>query len=111
MLLRGVALSCVLALCSAVTWRELGGYTFDDYVREFGKGYARGTAEHASREAIFLSRMAEIAAHNSRQSTWKEGVNRFTDWSYSEIKAILGYRKVWRACNSASYTHTTRTTQ
>jgi cathepsin L len=38
--------------------------------------------------------LAEIIAHNAKDSTYKMGVNQFTDMTDSERKALLGYKRM-----------------
>jgi cathepsin L len=62
--------------------RNLSGYTYADYVAEFGKN------SDSSREAIFNQNMALILKHNADESkTWFATVNDFSDWTNEEFRA------------------------
>uniref|UniRef100_A0A7S4IXT0 Peptidase C1A papain C-terminal domain-containing protein n=1 Tax=Odontella aurita TaxID=265563 RepID=A0A7S4IXT0_9STRA len=82
-------------------------YTFEQYVRDFEKGYQRGSDEWTRREQIFLANLETILAHNTLfYGAVKEkkvghalGVNHLADLNPSELP--LGYDKdrlpSWRA--------------
>lgn len=59
---------------------------FAAYVTHFGKTYSSPT-ERATREAIYASNLAKIAAQNALTNSWIAGVNEFTDWSNTEFRA------------------------
>lgn len=67
-------------------WFELNEkYSFDEYLREFGKNY-QSPVEYIARRALFESRLSIILAHNANpSSTWKRGVNWLTDLHDEEI--------------------------
>ena len=59
-------------------------YTFEQYKLDHGKTYA-SPDEHAVREKLFNKNLSEILGHNSKEgSTYKKGVNEFTDTDFSE---------------------------
>jgi len=87
----------VLALCAvALAMRsefmhDVARYTYDEYVRDFGKHYA-SQAEYHAHEKLFHKRVAEIIAHNRRTDvTWKKAVNKFTDMTESEQQRYRGH--------------------
>jgi len=66
--------------------RDLTDYVYDDYVKEFAKGYE--AEEHTSRKQIFESNLERIREHNSNPAkTWFMNVNEFADWSNEEFRA------------------------
>lgn len=68
----------------------LEGYTYEQYLLEFGKT----PSNDLSRKALFESRLAEIKAHNADPAqTWKMGVNKFTDMTEEERHAFTGFNK------------------
>jgi C1A family cysteine protease len=70
----------------------LAGYSFEAYVKEFGKAY-ESLEERESRRAVFEARLAKIRAHNADPTkTWKEGVNHLTDRTEHEFRRLLGYK-------------------
>eukprot|EP01127_Copromyxa_protea_P009245 TRINITY_DN2163_c0_g1_i1.p1 TRINITY_DN2163_c0_g1~~TRINITY_DN2163_c0_g1_i1.p1 ORF type:complete len:389 (-),score=97.59 TRINITY_DN2163_c0_g1_i1:35-1162(-) len=80
---------CVSYTLAAPKWNELEDYTFEQYEVEFGKHYSH-RAERQLRKELFEKRLAQIREHNSRNLSWKEGVNHLTDRSDKEFKAMRG---------------------
>lgn len=82
--------ACVVLVGSVLSkrpkWHELEGYTFKQYVADFGRGYIPGTSEWAMREEVFASKLNKIRLHNSQGHSWKKGVNMFTDMTNGEWK-------------------------
>jgi len=73
--------------------RDLTGYTFDDYVSEFGKAY-NGIEESTSRKAIFEENLMKIKEHNAIQDkSWFVTVNSFTDVTNDEFRKMTKGRK------------------
>ncbi len=62
---------------------------------DFKKEYARNSEEYFARKAIFENKLEEFMAHNKDETqTYKKGVNRYTDLTKEEVKAVsLGYDK------------------
>ena len=76
-----------LALAAKTTrWHQLDGkYSYNKYVAEFNKEASD------ERKAIFEERLALIMKHNAgTDSTYKKGVNRFTDMTVEERKQFFG---------------------
>jgi len=99
-LLLALCLASVALLASASSttgrrttpWHALEGYSFEAYVKEFGKAYG-SLEERESRRAVFEARLAKIRAHNADPTkTWKEGVNHLTDRTEHEFRRLLGYK-------------------
>jgi len=71
---------------------DLGDYSFEQYMRESGKRYTG--AELESRRDYFDQNLKRIVNHNSDdKSSYKMGVNMFTDRSPSELKQSFGGNK------------------
>jgi cathepsin L len=93
-------LSCAIFLAISIgysesrpRWFELKGYSFDQYVSDFGKQYA-SASEYNARKKLFETRLQEIHSHNSDSTkTWKQGVNHLSDRTEEEFRRLLGYRK------------------
>lgn len=70
---------------------------FHEFVSQFGKDYALGTAEWVKRESIFNHNLAQIEAQNEAfrngESTWSAGINHFADMTSEERAAAKGYKK------------------
>jgi cathepsin L len=78
----------VVAVCAQD--RDYDQYTFENYIAEFEKHYT--LEQYEVRRAIFNKKIAAIRAHNRDTSkTWKEGVNKYTDATEAEFKALRGY--------------------
>jgi len=52
------------------------------------------TVSSEEREAIFEARKAEVAAHNVRKQSWTLVLNRFADYTASELQSTHGYKRV-----------------
>ena len=80
--------------CARPKWHELEGYTFEKYVSDFGRRYAKGSDEYAMREAIFNEKIAKMRAHNADTTqSWKKGVNMFTDMTATEWKQYNRFKR------------------
>jgi len=88
-----ILLAALCAISAKKTlWNELDHYTFEKYIEEFGKSYS--PAEHAIRSQLFMDKLRSIRQHNQDpKQSWKKGINHMTDWSPSEFKKLLGYKK------------------
>lgn len=62
------------------------------YVTKYGKAYST-SEEYGRRALIFKENKAKIAQANARNGLrFGLGVNKFTDWSKEEYKALLKYK-------------------
>eukprot|EP01061_Rhynchopus_euleeides_P010372 TRINITY_DN19815_c0_g1_i1.p1 TRINITY_DN19815_c0_g1~~TRINITY_DN19815_c0_g1_i1.p1 ORF type:complete len:378 (+),score=139.75 TRINITY_DN19815_c0_g1_i1:39-1136(+) len=87
LLVAALAPLCIRA--RRTTWRDLEanpGYTFRDYLQEYGKAYP-AAGEFLAREAIFAKNLREIREHNAAGHSWKMGLNQFSDWEDSEVRS------------------------
>jgi len=97
-----VLLAAVAVLAAGRDYENVNGYTFEEYVREFGKQY-ESEQDEAVHRMIFTRNLEEIIRHNSdRSQTWKKGVNQFTDLSTQEMKAYFGYNAAMADARRAS---------
>lgn len=90
------AASYLIVVESRTTWRHLEraayAYSFEAYCSEFNKTYP--AEEVPQRSLLFAKRLAEIQKHNTNtNSSWKMGVNQFTDMTLDEIGRFKGYKK------------------
>ena len=71
---------------------DVENYTFEDYIREFGKEYDGD--EYKKREAIFLKALNDIRSHNDdERNSHKKGVNFLSDYTDDELQMIKGLDK------------------
>ena len=70
-------------------WHELEGYTFERFEKDFGKKYG-SEIERAKRKAIFEESLHEAKMHNSKTSSYKKGINKFSDWTKNEFQRLNG---------------------
>lgn len=71
-------------------WHELEGYTFERYVKDFGRKYT--DEEFDQRKVLFEKNLEKIRSHNQGKSSYKMGVNHFTDRTIEERKRLNGAR-------------------
>jgi len=75
---------------------SLNGYSFDQFVKDFGRTYKHGSDEYQHRLALFQSSLARIHAVNAKNEkegrSWSSGIHPFMDWSESERKVLNGYK-------------------
>lgn len=78
---------------SVFTTKGADDLSFDDFVRNFGRAYEKGSQEYAHRARIFQDSLSQIRTINSRANrSWIAGVHPFMDWTDSERSARLhGY--------------------
>jgi cathepsin L len=74
-------------------WHELkAGYSYERYLADHGKAAPAKAAERAMRRQLFETELAAVLAHNADATqTWKRGVNKFSDWTESEKRALRGW--------------------
>lgn len=93
----GLLLLVALTAAKRPKWHELEGYTFERYVKDFGRKYSKGSEEYMMRENIFYTKMKAITEHNRNpQATWRRGVNMFTDMTAQEWK---NYNRAFKSPN------------
>ena len=63
---------------------------YQDYLTVFQKNWVG--AELATHYAQFKTTMGQIYQHNQSNSTYKQGINQFTDLSAEEFRQYLGLR-------------------
>lgn len=69
-------------------------YTFDGFMRDFGRSYTAGSAEYNRRADLFQASLLQIFMKNSRtRRSWTAGVHPFMDWTGSErARRLHGYK-------------------
>jgi cathepsin L len=87
----------VFAVAEQTRWFELEDYTFEDYIKEFGKTY--GTKEYEQRRTIFDTKLENIRQHNKDSTkSWKKGINHLTDRTeevnkHSSMKILIEMKR------------------
>jgi cathepsin L len=66
-------------------------YSFEKYVLDFGKSYSQ-VSERERRAKNFAKSLKEALEHNKKPSSYKKGVNRFSDWDEVELQRLRGGR-------------------
>jgi cathepsin L len=89
------SVALVVALLAFVSARSdfenVEGYTFSEYVSDFGKTYANN-ADRLLHEGIFNANVAKVVAHNKdARHSYTMAVNQFTDMTPQEFKRFRGY--------------------
>ena len=68
-------------------------YEFEQYIKDFGKVY-ESEEEYNTRKGIFEENVLIIKEHNTNVgSSYKRGVNHFTDMHMKEFSQLLGFKK------------------
>jgi len=67
-------------------------HTFDSFVELHARSYQRGSAEFEQRKALYAQRVVDAETQNtSPDKKWHAGVNKFWDWTESELKTLRGW--------------------
>jgi hypothetical protein len=72
-------------------WHQLGNYSFEQYLSDFKHQYHQ--SEIGARRALFNAELARVQAHNAKNLSWKEGINKFSAMTGAERKAYFGRSK------------------
>jgi cathepsin L len=88
-----IALIAVAAVATALplsgSFEQPHGYTFEQYLVDFGKSYETAE-EYALHQNLFNQRVQEVIEHNAKGDSWKKGVNQFTDMTEKEMSQFFG---------------------
>jgi len=86
----------VLVKRRSSTRAELEHYSFERFVKDFGRDVAPGSEEYRRRSGIFEASLIEVRAINARNvkegRLWKAGVHPFMDWTQAERANLNGYK-------------------
>ena len=69
-------------------WNELDEYNFDNYVADFGLSLS--SQEYDYRKGIFDTELLRVKAHNKKNLSWKEGINKFSMLTTEEKRVSQG---------------------
>lgn len=64
------------------------GYTFEQYLADFGKNYSG--SQFLEREALFQAALRRVLKHNGEAHKWKMAMNVFSDMTKEEIQRFKG---------------------
>lgn len=69
--------------------------SFEDFVTTYGRTYSRGSPEWQMRQAIFEKSVQEVQELNCgiEKNDWRARVNMFADWTTTEFKGLMGYKR------------------
>ena len=85
------ALCAGLAVAKQPQILDLGNYTFEQYMTDFQLKFHPSEIEY--RKNNFAAEVARVQAHNAKNLSWKEGINKFSVLSAKEKKAYNGRSK------------------
>ena len=80
-----------LALAGKPSWKDLGNYSFEKFTEDFNMKYLQ--SEIGARRALFNTELARVREHNSKNHSWKEGINKFSAMTAVEKKVYHGRHK------------------
>lgn len=65
---------------------------FESFMELHSRSYQRGSAEFEQRKALYTQRLAEVQRQNgSPDKKWVAGMNKFSDWTESELHTLRGW--------------------
>ncbi len=93
--MRALIFAALLSLVAAKRplWHQLEGYTFDQFLTDFHITLEKDSIEYATRKVVFLTELARVKAHNAKNASWKEGVNKYSLMTPNEKKVSFGRSK------------------
>lgn len=66
--------------------------SFEEFIAQHGRGYMQGSSDYEERKKIFLRTQQQVVDQNSKPGKrWTATLNKFSDWSDSELKSMRGY--------------------
>ena len=86
-------------------------FQWENFKIKFKKSY-RSSSHELERKAIFLSTLESIEEHNAKYeaglSTYFQGVNFYSDWTWEEFERILMKKPIFdKAVSSDNILHST----
>ncbi|GMI49998.1 hypothetical protein ScalyP_jg5952 [Parmales sp. scaly parma] len=73
-------------------FHQLSNYSFEQYAADFDKYYI-GKEEMDMRRNLFDKSMESVTKHNLGDSTYKQGINKFSDMTTDEIGMFKGSKR------------------
>ncbi len=83
-----IALCASLAAAKSI---DLNDYTFEKYLEDFKLKFT--PAELESRKSAFITELARVKAHNAKNLSWKESMNKHSVFSNKEKAGFKGRSK------------------
>lgn len=82
-----------LALVGAVSaqYNSVADVNFMNYLARFGKSY-NTIDEYLTRMELYLAKEAEILSINSKTSSYKVALNKYSDWTDFEFERLNGHK-------------------
>lgn len=89
-------LGCLLLLTALTAdgakLKAKSALSFEDFMAQHGRGYMQGSSDYEERKKIFLQTQQQVVNQNSKPGRrWTASLNKFSDWSESELRSIRGY--------------------
>lgn len=98
--------SCLLvfAPCAALHSRTalrgdaVAQYTFEEFAKQYERGYEPASTEWTHREQVFAGRLKALLQkraqgfHEDGKHSWTAGITEFMDYTEAEYKGLLGYK-------------------
>ncbi len=85
--IKALVLLLTASLTAAIPkWNELSDYTFEKFVADFGHEWTPDSTEWEHRKGLFSAELARVQAHNAQGKSWKEGINKFSAFTSSEMR-------------------------
>ena len=92
MFARFIIVAIVVGLAVAKPqWHQLESYTFEKYLTDYNLKYSSKDME--MRREIFNKELARVKAHNAKNASWKEGINKFSVMTAAERQSAFGRHK------------------
>eukprot|EP00595_Chromulina_sp_UTEXLB2642_P000172 CAMPEP_0196762438 /NCGR_PEP_ID=MMETSP1095-20130614/1952_1 /TAXON_ID=96789 ORGANISM="Chromulina nebulosa, Strain UTEXLB2642" /NCGR_SAMPLE_ID=MMETSP1095 /ASSEMBLY_ACC=CAM_ASM_000446 /LENGTH=378 /DNA_ID=CAMNT_0042113331 /DNA_START=24 /DNA_END=1160 /DNA_ORIENTATION=- len=83
----------VIITASKPTWKDLDHYDFERYVSDYNLQFPQGSYEWELRRSLFHTELQRVRAHNAKNLSWKEGINKFSILTTAEKKSFFGRSK------------------
>lgn len=94
-----LAAALLVAFCAMLVdarrpkWHELTPkYSYEQYLKDLRKTRPSSADEYGKRKQLFEAELARVLQHNTQQPepNWRKGVNKFSDWTESDKRALRG---------------------
>jgi cathepsin L len=96
-------LALVAVAANAAQDLQYENYTFEKFLEEFGLKYH--PSEMATRRTLFENELQRVRAHNAKNASWKEGINKQSALTFSERKGLMGRNKFAKKASQKILSH------